>query len=65
VYGLLGRFTAGEIAVTEILSILDCAVFYLKGGYEAQRGQAAANLRPPAGRSGRRPVWTISPPSLV
>jgi AcrR family transcriptional regulator len=54
VYGLLGRFTAGEIAVTEILPILDRAVFYLTGRYEAQRGQAAANLRPPTGSSGHR-----------
>lgn len=54
VYGLLGRFTAGEIAVTEILPILDRAVFYLTGGYDAQRGQTAADLRPPAGRSGHR-----------
>jgi TetR/AcrR family transcriptional regulator, cholesterol catabolism regulator len=36
VYGLLGRFTAGEIAVTDILPILDRAVFRLTSGYHAQ-----------------------------
>ena len=41
VYGLLGRFTAGEIAVTEILLILDRAVFSLTSAYEAQHPQAA------------------------
>lgn len=35
VYGLLGRFTAGEIAVTEILPVLDRAVFRLTSGYGA------------------------------
>jgi hypothetical protein len=40
VYGLLGRFTAGEIAVTDILPILDRAVFRLTSGYEAQHAQA-------------------------
>jgi TetR/AcrR family transcriptional regulator, cholesterol catabolism regulator len=33
VYGLLGRFTAGEIAVTDIVPILDRAVFRLTSGY--------------------------------
>lgn len=42
VYGLLGRFTAGEIAVTDILPILDRAVFCLTNGYEAQRGQSGS-----------------------
>ena len=50
VYGLLGRFNAGEIAVTEILPILDRAVFYLTSGYEARHAQAA-DLRPPPARS--------------
>ena len=49
VYGLLGRFTAGEIDVTEILPILDRAVFCLTSGYEAQQAQAR-DLRPPAAR---------------
>jgi AcrR family transcriptional regulator len=41
VYGLLGRFTAGEIAVTDILPILDRAVWRLTSGYEAQHPHAA------------------------
>ncbi len=36
IYGLLGRFTAGEIAVTDILPILDQTVYWLTRGYEAQ-----------------------------
>jgi AcrR family transcriptional regulator len=50
VYGLVGRFTAGEIAVTEILPILDRAVFRLTSGYEARHTQAT-DLRPPPARS--------------
>ncbi len=42
VYGLLGRFTAGEIAVTDILPILDRAVFRLTSGYQAQAPRTAA-----------------------
>ena len=34
VYGLLGRFAAGEIVITEILPILDRTVFWLTSGYE-------------------------------
>jgi TetR/AcrR family transcriptional regulator, cholesterol catabolism regulator len=34
VYGLLGRFATGEIAVTEILPTLDRAVYWLTRGYE-------------------------------
>ena len=36
VYGLLGRFAAGEIAITDILPILDRTVFWLTNGYEVQ-----------------------------
>ncbi len=50
VYGLLGRFTAGEIAVTEILPILDRAVFRLTSGYEARHARAS-DRRPPPARS--------------
>jgi TetR/AcrR family transcriptional regulator, cholesterol catabolism regulator len=50
VYGLLGRFTAGEIAVTDIVPILDRAVFRLTRGYDAQPGQAANTA--PAGQRG-------------
>jgi TetR/AcrR family transcriptional regulator, cholesterol catabolism regulator len=49
VYGLLGRFTAGEIAVTEILPILDRAVFCMTGGYEARHARGA-DLRPATAR---------------
>nr|WP_099021532.1 TetR/AcrR family transcriptional regulator [Mycolicibacterium palauense] len=35
VYGLLGRYAAGEIAITEILSTLDRAVYWLTMGYES------------------------------
>ncbi|WP_420714590.1 TetR family transcriptional regulator [Mycobacterium sp. Aquia_213] len=45
VYGLLGRFTAGEIAVTDILPTLDRAVWRLTSGYETQH-QHAADQRP-------------------
>lgn len=38
VYGLLGRFAMGEIAITEILPTLDRAVYWLTTGYEAARG---------------------------
>jgi len=41
VHGLLSRFTAGEIAVTDILPILDRAVFRVTSGYQAQHPQAA------------------------
>lgn len=37
VYGLVGRFTAGEIAITEILPSIDRTVFWLIRGYEASR----------------------------
>ena len=37
VYGLLGRFSAGEIEITDILPILDRTVLRLTSGYEASR----------------------------
>lgn len=37
VYGLLGRFAAGEIAITDIVPTLDRAVYWLTAGYEASR----------------------------
>ncbi|CAJ1586263.1 TetR family transcriptional regulator [[Mycobacterium] wendilense] len=37
VYGLLGRFAAGEIAITDILPGLERTVYWLTRGYEAQR----------------------------
>ncbi|AFM18401.1 transcriptional regulator [Mycolicibacterium chubuense NBB4] len=35
VYGLLGRFAIGEIAITDILPTLDRTVYWLTKGYEA------------------------------
>ena len=37
VFGLVGRFTAGEIAITEILPSLDRTIYWLTAGYEAGR----------------------------
>lgn len=34
IYGVLGRYAAGEIAVTDILPIIDRAVYWLVRGYE-------------------------------
>ncbi|BBZ67253.1 TetR family transcriptional regulator [Mycolicibacterium insubricum] len=34
-YGLLGRYATGEIAVTDILTTLDRAVYWLTAGYDA------------------------------
>ncbi len=45
VYGLLGRFAAGEIAITEILPILDRTVFWLTSGYDEHRGQTVDRPR--------------------
>ncbi len=41
VYGLLGRFVAGEITNTEILPTLDRTVYWLTAGYEATKRTAA------------------------
>lgn len=38
VYGLSGRFAAGEIAITEILPTIERTVRWLTAGYEASRG---------------------------
>jgi TetR/AcrR family transcriptional regulator, cholesterol catabolism regulator len=35
VYGLLGRFAAGEIPITDIVSGLERAVFWMTSGYDA------------------------------
>lgn len=37
VYGLMGRFAAGEIDITEIVPSLDRTVHYLTAGYKASR----------------------------
>lgn len=41
VYGLLGRFVAGEIETTDILPTLDRTVYWLTLGYESTKGTAA------------------------
>jgi AcrR family transcriptional regulator len=48
VYGLLGRFTAGEISVTEILPILDRTISRLTSGYQPQGAKAADSHAPRA-----------------
>jgi AcrR family transcriptional regulator len=40
VYGLLGRYAAGEIAITEIVPTLERAVFWMTSGYESVTSQA-------------------------
>jgi hypothetical protein len=42
VYGLLGRFALGEIAVTDIVPALDRTVYWLTTGYTATRESLAA-----------------------
>ena len=44
VYGLLGRFSAGEIEITEIVPALDRTVYYLTAGYEAARPRSTGAL---------------------
>ncbi|MEB3020520.1 TetR/AcrR family transcriptional regulator [[Mycobacterium] crassicus] len=39
VYGLSGRFAAGEIAITDILPGLDRAVYWMTNGYEMNTGR--------------------------
>jgi AcrR family transcriptional regulator len=51
VYGLLGRFSAGEIAITDILPTLDRAVYWLTTGYEGARGQRLPYMRAMSGES--------------
>ncbi len=40
IYGLLGRFAAGELDITEIVPSLDRTVYWLTSGYEASRSRA-------------------------
>jgi AcrR family transcriptional regulator len=42
VYGLLGRFALGEIAVTDIVPALDRTVYWLTAGYGATKGSLLA-----------------------
>lgn len=37
IYGLLGRFTLGEIAITDIVPALDRTVYWLTTGYDATK----------------------------
>lgn len=41
VYGLLGRFVAGEIATTDILPTLDRTLYWVTLGYESTKDTAA------------------------
>ncbi|UNB54761.1 TetR family transcriptional regulator [Mycolicibacterium sp. YH-1] len=42
VYGLLGRFALGEIAITDIVPALDRTVYWLTAGYGATKGSLVA-----------------------
>lgn len=42
VYGLLGRFAVGEVAITDIVPALDRTVFWLTTGYDAAKGLSVA-----------------------
>lgn len=46
VYGSLGRFAAGEIAITEILPTLDRTVYWLTAGYAAMHSGPGLNDGP-------------------
>ena len=37
VYGLLGRFAAGEIAITDIVPSLERAIYWMTAGYDASK----------------------------
>jgi AcrR family transcriptional regulator len=39
IYGLLGRFAAGELKITEIVPSLDRTVYWLTTGYDASRSR--------------------------
>lgn len=53
VYGLLGRFALGEIAITDIVPALDRTVYWLTAGYDASKGSlVAAEGRTLPGSSG-------------
>lgn len=51
VYGLLGRFAAGELAITEILPTIDRTVYRLTAGYELLRGATTIDAARPDGRA--------------
>jgi TetR/AcrR family transcriptional regulator, cholesterol catabolism regulator len=44
VYGLLGRFVAGEIAITDILPTLDRTLYWMTAGYESTKNAAAEKV---------------------
>jgi TetR/AcrR family transcriptional regulator, cholesterol catabolism regulator len=45
VYGLLGRFAAGEIEITDIMPSIDRTVYWITSGYEAVTRPAAVRQR--------------------
>ena len=45
IFGLTGRFAAGEIAITDILPSLDRTVLWLTTGYQASRGAIPTGTR--------------------
>jgi len=52
VYGLLGRFATGEIAITDILPTLDRTVYRLTRGYEAAGAiRDQPNVETPSGET--------------
>jgi AcrR family transcriptional regulator len=51
VYGLLGRFAAGELAITEILPTIDRAVYRLTAGYEISSAATDVEAARPADRA--------------
>ena len=54
VYGLLGRFATGEIAITDILPTLDRTVYWLTRGYEADEKATAVAVAPSVKKRGGR-----------
>lgn len=45
IYGLLGRFSAGELDIGEIVPSLDRTVYWLTTGYDASRGVPVTNVQ--------------------
>ncbi len=53
VYGLLGRFAAGELPITEILPTIDRTVYRLTAGYETVSTTTTVEAARPQGRAAR------------
>ena len=45
VYGLMGRFSAGELTITELLPAIDRTVFWLTSGYESSGARHVSGRR--------------------